>query len=186
MRGPLVWPRWSLLGYGCASPAAIVHPCPSQATKMLACEPICRVFVVSRCVRDACRCVADLACRLGSGRPQVCVNRAPSQQVSMSCVGSAVRRLLTSIYLWSHVRSVSHCRPHESPQFSKCNGSRPVRVTSDLGRPARAGRGDPVGSDVDVTLTVETVVHLGQALTLRENAYCCFVVIINSTNTVFP
>ena len=94
---------------------------------------------------------------------------------------------LSSLTLsWSHVRSVSHCRPHESPQFSKCNGSRPVRVTSDLGRPARAGRGDPVGSDVDVTLTVETVVHLGQALTLRENPYCCFVVIVNSTNTVFP
>ena len=49
-------------------------------------------------------------------------------------------------------------------------------MTSDLGRPARAGRGDPVGSDVDVTLTVETVVHLGQALKLRENPYCCFVV----------
>ena len=44
----------------------------------------------------------------------------------------------------------------------------------------RAGRrrGDPVGSDVDVTLTVETVVHLGQALTLRENPYCCFVVTV--------
>ena len=54
--------------------------------------------------------------------------------------------------------------------------------SGDLGR----RRGDPVGSDVDVTLTVETVVHLGQALTLRENPYCCFVVIVNSTNTVFP
>ena len=42
--------------------------------------------------------------------------------------------------------------------------------------------GDPVGSDVDVT--VETVVHLGQALTLRENPYCCFVVIVNTKNIV--
>ena len=33
---------------------------------------------------------------------------------------------------------------------------------------ASDARGDPVGSDVDVTLTVETVVHLGQALTLRD------------------
>ena len=91
---------------------------------------------------------------------------------------------LSSLTLsWSHVRSVSHCRPHESPQFSKCKGSRPVRVTWAA---QRAGRGDPLGSDVDVTLTVETVVHLGQALTLRENPYCCFVVIVNSTNTVFP
>ena len=64
---------------------------------------------------------------------------------------------------------------HESLQISKCKGSRPVRVTWAA---QRAGRGDPLGSDVDVTLTVETVVHLGQALTLRENPYCCFVVTV--------
>ena len=97
--GPRVRPRWSLLGCGCASPAAIVRLCSSQATKMLACEPVCCVFVVSRCVRDACRCVTELACRLGSGRPQVCVKRAPAQRVSLSRVGSALRPLLKSIYL---------------------------------------------------------------------------------------
>ena len=92
--GPRVRPRWSLLGCGCASPAAIVRLCSSQATKMLACEPVCCVFVVSRCVRDACRCVTELACRLGSGRPQVCVKRAPAQRVSLPRVGSALRLLL--------------------------------------------------------------------------------------------
>ena len=104
--GPRVRPRWSLLGCGCASPAAIVRLCSSQATKMLACEPVCCVFVVSRCVRDACRCVTELACRLGSGRPQVCVKRAPAQRVSLSRVGSALRPLLKSIYL-STTRSQS-------------------------------------------------------------------------------
>ena len=98
--GPRVRPRWSLLGCGCASPAAIVRLCSSQATKMLDCEPVCCVFVVSRCVRDACRCVTELACRLGSGRPQVCVKRAPAQRVSLSRVGSALRPLLKSIYIY--------------------------------------------------------------------------------------
>ena len=104
--GPRVRPRWSLLGCGCASPAAIVRLCSSQATKMLACEPVCCVFVVSRCVRDACRCVTELACRLGSGRPQVCVKRAPAQRVSLSRVGSALRPLLKSIYLSIALRCV--------------------------------------------------------------------------------
>ena len=66
------------LGMAVRSPASVVHPCFSQATKMLACEP--RVLVVSRRVRDACRRVAE--CRsggLGSGRKPVasmCVSNA--------------------------------------------------------------------------------------------------------------
>ena len=99
------------------------------------------------------------------------------------CLQGLIPQISSFTLSWSHVRSVSHCRPHESLQISKCKGSRPVRVTWAA---QRAGRGDPLGSDVDVTLTVETVVHLGQALTLRENPYCCFVVIVNSTNTVSP
>ena len=130
--GPRVRPRWSLLGCGCASPAAIVRLCSSQATKMLACEPVCCVFVVSRCVRDACRCVTELACRLGSGRPQVCVKRAPAQRVSLSRVGSALRPLLKSIYLCTYtvpqLRTPTCSMQNTIPETSACwcDGDRPT------------------------------------------------------------
>jgi hypothetical protein len=57
--------------------------------------PVCRVLVVSRCVRDACRCVAE--CRsggLGSGRKpvvSVCVKRVSSSWGSMPRFGPVLR-----------------------------------------------------------------------------------------------
>ena len=90
------------LGMAVRSPASVVHPCFSQATKMLACEPC--VLVVSHPVRVACRRVAE--CRsggLGSGRKPVasmCVSNARP-----SCSLHVLRRIrvasiaYTSIYL---------------------------------------------------------------------------------------
>ena len=57
--------------------------------------PVCCVLVVSRCVRDACRCVAE--CRsggLGSGRKpvvSVCVKRVSSSWGSMPRFGPVLR-----------------------------------------------------------------------------------------------
>jgi hypothetical protein len=83
-------------------PAAVVHPRPSQATKMLACVPVCRVLVVSRCVRDACRRVAE--CRsgwLGSGRKSVV-------SVCEVCV-CQTRVLVVGLYasLWTRVAMIA-------------------------------------------------------------------------------
>ena len=90
------------LGMAVRSPASVVQPCFSQATKMLACEPC--VLVVSHPVRVACRRVAE--CRsggLGSGRKPVasmCVSNARP-----SCSLHVLRRVrvasiaYTSIYL---------------------------------------------------------------------------------------
>ena len=38
------------------------------------------------------------------------------------CLQGLIPQISSFTLSWSHVRSVSHCRPHESPQFSKCNG----------------------------------------------------------------
>ena len=90
------------LGMAVRSPASVVHPCFSQATKMLACEPC--VLVVSHPVRVACRRVAE--CRsggLGSGRKPVasmCVSNArPSCSLHVLRRARVASIAYTSIYI---------------------------------------------------------------------------------------
>jgi hypothetical protein len=92
-------PRWSCLGLA-------VHPLLPLCTLVLRKQQRCwlvnpsAVFLWCLVACEMRVAVSQKACRLGSGRPQVCcANRAPMYRVSMSCVGSAVRRLLKTIYL---------------------------------------------------------------------------------------
>ena len=97
--GPRARPRWSLLGYGCASLAAVVRLCPSQATKMLACEHLSAVFLWCLVACEMRVAVSQNVAVVGWG-PAVnplcqCVsNVRPSCESPCLALGAALRRLL--------------------------------------------------------------------------------------------
>ena len=81
--GPRARPRWSLLGYGCASLAAVVRLCPSQATKMLACEHLSAVFLW---------CLVACEMRVAVSQNVAVVGWGPAVNPLCQCVSNACPR----------------------------------------------------------------------------------------------